>query len=108
MTLKEFKEKCQGLKFEEERSFSDDYGEFVIAASEIEQWYKKFEEIFGQPKNKQGAQPAKEDLALSHDYGGIRANQVLYKRDFEKGSVLAMFWPWGDGSLITLKVIIKS
>jgi hypothetical protein len=31
-------------------------------------------------------------------------NQVLYRKAFGDGTILAMLWPWQDGTHTTLKV----
>ena len=105
MTLKDILERCQNLKVEQKRSISDEYCEFVISGTDIEQWKKIFDEVFGLAQKKEGQKPTKEHLSLTENYGGIAANQILYKRDFDDGILLAMFWPWNDGSFVTLKLI---
>jgi len=40
-------------------------------------------------------------------FGGIRGDQTLYFISDADGIILAMLWPWGDGSHITLKLVKK-
>ncbi len=37
-------------------------------------------------------------------YGGIRPDQTLYKKVFDKYVLIAMIWPWGDQQHMTLKM----
>ena len=105
MSLTEILERCHDLGIAEKRNISDEYCEIVIYNKDIEQWDKIFGEIFGQPQKKAGGRPTQKDMSLTKSYGGIRDNQILYRKDFEEGTLLVMFWPWRDGSLITLKMI---
>ena len=106
MTFEDLIKRCRALEIAEERQLSEEYGEFVIYNEHITEWYKMFDEILGKPQKSLGAKPTKADLLLTEKYGGVYENQVLYKKDFNEGTLLAMLWPWGDGEHITLKIIV--
>jgi hypothetical protein len=106
MDLKEIVGKFSGLNIEEIRSSSEESQELVFTNERIEEWNKIFEEILGPPLKPKGVKPTKEDTQITADYGGIFANQTLYKKEFADTTVVAMLWPWQDSVHITLKMIL--
>jgi hypothetical protein len=106
VTLREIAERFGQLGIYEKRALADDYGEFVFYNKEGQAWYDIFTEILGPAKKPPGVKPAKEDLELTKDYGGIYPNQTLFKREFDGTTVVAMFWPWQDKEHTTLKMIL--
>lgn len=105
VTLKEIIEKCGALRVITERDYSDECVELVIYKEEMAQWGKILEGILGFPVKPEGVAPRKKDRSLTEDYGGITDSQVLFYHEFEDVSVIAMFWPWGDGQSVTLKMV---
>lgn len=106
MTLKEIVERCSGLGVYEQRSITDEYGELVFYNKEIDQWNMVFSDILGPAVKPQGAKPTKDDLRLTKNYGGIRAEQTLFKKEIDGFPVIAMFWPWQDEVHTTLKLAV--
>ena len=104
MTIKKIIERCNNLDVSEQRSMSDEYCELVFFNKEIEEWNNVFTEILGPAKKPAGAEPTQEDDVLTEEYGGIFTNQTLFKKDFDDFTIVAMFWPWQDGTHTTLKV----
>ncbi len=104
MTLKEFTQRIAGLKVHQVREESDDYQERVIFSADIKQWSTVLEEVLGPPAKPAGVDPTGNDLVLCQIYGSIMKNQTLYRKAFGDGTILAMLWPWQDGTHITLKV----
>jgi hypothetical protein len=104
--IKEIFKKCKTLNISEERTISDEYLELVFESKETDKWSNLFTEIFGPAAKPAGAKPTKEDLVLTKDYGGIYFNQTLFKKDFSGVAIMAMFWPWQNGVLTTLKVTV--
>ena len=105
MTLKEILEKCSMLRVVTERDYSDECVELIIRKEEIIQWNGILEDILGPPVKPAGAAPRRKDRSLTEDYGGITDSQILFYQEFEDISVIAMFWPWGDGESVTLKMV---
>ncbi len=105
MTLKDITERFSNLSIYEQRDISDDYDELVFYTKEVDQWNKLFTDILGPPLKPAEAKPTKDDLRLTKYYGGIDRNQILFKKEFDDVTVMAMFWPWSDKEHTTLKII---
>ncbi len=106
MTLKEIVEKFKELNVYEQRSVSDEYVELVFYSKEIDKWNKALVDILGPALKPAGVEPTKDDQDLTEDYGGIFGNQTLFKKEFDGVTVLAMFWPWQNGTYTTLKAAL--
>ncbi|MBN3039030.1 MAG: hypothetical protein JW869_06415 [Candidatus Omnitrophica bacterium] len=104
MTVKNIIEKCNSLDISEQRSVSEDYCELVFFNKELEEWNNILTEILGPAKKPPGMDPTQEDDALTEEYGGIFTNQTLFKKDFDDCTIIAMIWPWQDGTHTTLKL----
>ena len=104
--LGEILRKCGSMDICEQRSATDEYIELVFLSDRIDEWDEMFGNIFGPALKPAGVEPDKEILRLTEVYGGIYDNQTLFKKDFDRGPVIAMFWPWEDNVHITVKVII--
>lgn len=106
MTLTEILEKYSDLSIEERRCISDDYVWLVFYNKEMEKWNKVFNNILGPALKAAGRAPTAEDMSLTEEYGGIRRNQTLFKKEFDDAVVIAMFWPWQDNIRTTLKMVL--
>lgn len=106
MTLREIIERCRMLEVDEERCHSDEYHELVFYTQEIDAWQKIMAEVLGPAVKPPGKKPSRDHLRLTEDYGGIWADQTLFKKDFNEVTVIAMFWPWQDGIHATLKMVL--
>ncbi|MCK5707697.1 MAG: hypothetical protein KAI43_08590 [Candidatus Aureabacteria bacterium] len=104
MNIKEILEKCSGLKIHEERANSDEYIEVVVANTEIDKWHEACASLLGDAAKPAGTSPSKEVLKLTDDFGGVSRNQTLYSKSLDEGTVIAMFWPWGNGTQTTIKI----
>ena len=104
MLLKEIVEKCSGLGIYEKRNITNDYVELVFYNKEQDEWNRIFTDILGSAIKPTGLEPTEDDLRLAKDYGGIRINQTLFKKEFDGVTIIAMFWPWQDGMHTTLKM----
>jgi len=60
--------------------------------------------FFGLPLKPPSGQVTVEVANLTRPYGGIRENQTLYFKTQQDRQILAMIWPWNDGSNFTLKI----
>lgn len=104
--FKEVVKKCRELDVYEVRSVSDKYLELVFYNKEIGKWQQMFADILGAAVKPPDKEPAKEDISLTKEHGGICDNQTLFKKEFDHSTVIAMFWPWRDGILTTLKAAV--
>ncbi|MFC1708803.1 hypothetical protein ACFL2J_01910 [Candidatus Omnitrophota bacterium] len=106
MTLKEILDKCGSLEIAQRRSIEDENAEIVVYNKDISEWDKLLTDILGAAIKPAGVEPSEDYTALAKDHGGIYKKQTLYKKDFDSGSVMAMFWPWQDNIRTTLKMIV--
>ena len=106
MKLKEIIKKCGTLRIYEERCVTDEFYEIVFSNEDTDEWNKRFADILGHAIKPAGIQPTKDDQYLTKDYGGIWLEQTLFRREFDDGTVIAMFWPWQDGIHTTLKMAL--
>jgi hypothetical protein len=106
MTLKEIVEKCSGLSVYEKRKITDEYVEIIICSKDIDEWLRILTNILGPAIKPAGLKPTKEDSRLTNEYGGIEDNQILFKKEFQDAAAMAMFWPWGSGIYVTLKLVL--
>lgn len=104
MTLKDILSKISHLNINKKRTISDEYSELVFLNKDIDELYKIFADIFGEPEKKQGVKPSKDILLLTKDYGGIWQDQTLFKKEDAQNIIIAMFWPWQDNMHTTLKM----
>lgn len=106
MTLQAILDKITHINIEEKRTIADDYSELVFLNKDLEELLRIFTEFFGPPEKQQGAKPSKHILRLTQNYGGIRDNQVFYKKIDADIIIIAMLWPWQDNIHTTLKMAI--
>ena len=106
MTLREILEKCASLSIYEKRNANDEYSEVVFFNKELIEWSKVLSENLGPASKPAGTKPSKDDLHLTKEYGGIFANQTLFKKEFDNATIIAMLWPWSDEEHTTLKMAI--
>ena len=104
MELEAIIAKCKTLTIYEERFVADDYYEIVFDTKDTSQWTKLLKSILGPIAKPTGIEPSKKDTELIQKYGGIRENQILFKKQVGDTVVVAMLWPWQDGVRTTLKV----
>lgn len=104
MTLREIFVRCRDLQIHEVRSETDDYYEVVIYNSEINKWSAVLSSVLGPARKPEGVEPTDADLELTSDSGGIWVNQTLFEKEFQGGTIVAKFWPWGDNIHTTLKI----
>lgn len=106
MSLKQIFEKFTSIEFAEKRCVDDEYVEVVVLNKQSEEWNKISQELFGPALKPAGAKPNKDALSLTEEYGGIRNDQSLFKKEIDGRPVMAMFWPWQDGIHTTLKIFV--
>ncbi|HOX54843.1 MAG: hypothetical protein PHI86_01705 [Candidatus Omnitrophica bacterium] len=106
MSLKQIFEKFNSIEFAEKRCVDDEYVEVVVLNKQSEEWNKISQELFGPALKPAGAKPNKDVLSLAEEFGGIRNDQSLFKKEIDGRHVMAMFWPWQDGAHTTLKIFV--
>jgi len=106
--LNDILKKCAALGIYEKRVVSDKYCELIIYNKEIDEWKKVFTDILGTAVKSPEEKPTKEDIRLTEPYGGVRGNQMLFKKELGDSTVIAMFWPWQSGPYTTLKIALLS
>lgn len=106
MRLKEIIDGCGHLKVIESRCVTNDFVDIVFSNAEIAEWQNILSSFLGTPTKPQGQPPSHSDLEITSSTGGIRANQTLFEREFEEGTVIAKFWPWQDGRYTTLRMAL--
>ncbi|NQU94686.1 MAG: hypothetical protein HQ549_00425 [Candidatus Omnitrophica bacterium] len=102
--LKEIIEKSKTLDIFEKRTVNDEYCEYVVATDEINKWEKMLTGILGPATKPAKVKPTKEDVRITQECGGVFDNQTLFKKEFEDGTIIAMFWPWQDDTHTTVKI----
>ena len=105
MTFEEMLERIQTVPCEEKRTAEKDYCEVVVAKPHLAPATSVLESYFGRPLKPEGEQASAEAARHAGPHGGVHGNQTLYFHQSEKTSELALLWPWGDGSKVTLKII---
>ena len=101
MTPKEIIGRCGELSVCEKRTIGDDYCELVFYTKDTDAWIKVLADNLGPT-----VKPGREDSRLAEDFGGIRGNQTLFKKEFDDFFVIAMLWPWQDNASTTLKIAL--
>lgn len=84
-----------------------EYAQLVFDRSDLREWYGGIEDILGPPvKNKD--QPVSDELLrLTEDFGEIFDHQILFCVEKNNQRAIAMFWPWRDSHLVTLKLMVS-
>ncbi len=104
MNYAKFLEQVRHVRNDHVRTDTPDYTEIVIPKTSLADMEKVMGQFLGPPAKPLGQKPAPEHLALTDKYGGIRPDQILYVHSEREDGVLVMFWPWGNGLLITVKI----
>jgi hypothetical protein len=106
MDLAKIMAKSGSLTVSERRSATVNYQEVVFSYRDMQAWHKLMEEELGPAVKPPGKKPSREDEEITEDFGGIHANQTLFRKDTPEGTVIAMFWPWSDEERVTLKLAL--
>jgi hypothetical protein len=105
MTYTKLLEKVKKLKIEETRTDSFEMLEFVIHRDYLSQLNGILESYFDQPLKPPNEKPSRLVDKYASSYGGIRQGQTFYFRECDTVLNFALLWPWGDGILVTVKII---
>jgi len=104
MNLQKIINELTKLDIYEKRTIGDDYSELVLINTPALD--KTLADIFGPAMKKSNEKPSKEMIILAKEYGGIRENQTLFKKDSQGYVLIALLWPWDDKQHITLKLAV--
>ncbi|HOG23244.1 MAG: hypothetical protein BWY44_00509 [Candidatus Omnitrophica bacterium ADurb.Bin292] len=105
MNFQELVGEVQKIKFREIRSRTETYFEAVIPKQDLGSLETILQEHFGKPLKPAGVFAEGEAKRYSKPYGGVRHEQTMYLRKLERSFEYAFLWPWGCGTLLTIKVI---
>lgn len=106
MTLLDIIKNFEKFIVTERRHIDEDYCEFVFPSQYQKDWQVACLEILGPAIKPAGEKPSLELTNLTSDLGYIRENQTLFKKTFEKFSIIAIFMPWDTENYVTLKLAI--
>lgn len=104
MTFEELLLQVGKLQCQETRAQETDYCEVVVAKPHLEAMLSVLKEYFGLPFKPEGQAPSSKAQEYAEPYGGVHGNQTLFHRTNEIGSELALLWPWGSGTSVTVKI----
>lgn len=97
---------CVHLDVHEKRCDREDLFEIVFFQKDIAEWGRILVAFLGEPVKPSGTLPSSKDLELTEHTGSIRIEQTLFEKHFDNGIIIAKFWPWKDGRLITLRMAL--
>lgn len=92
------------LEISDRRYLMEDYLELVFLRQDFGTWDNLLTEILGPVASPFDADPSKDHLEITKAFGGVRKGQALYQKDFGDYIIIAMLWPWQNGTHITLKM----
>ena len=107
MTLEEIFRRCKTLPVFERRDSREDYIEIVFYAKDTDEWICALAGVLGAPVKPPGEKPSRLARKLTKPFGGVWENQTFFMKEFTNTTVVAMFWPWGNGEYTTLKMFVK-
>lgn len=93
------------IQLREIRTNTGDYFEAVVPKDRLSELEKLLAVHFGLPVKPAGVFATGEVNKYSRPYGGVRYEQTMYLKRLEQGLEFAFLWPWGCGTLVTLKII---
>ncbi len=84
-----------------------EYAQLVFDRRDLQDWYRGIEEVLGPPVKAENEPVSDELLRLTEDFGEIFDHQILFCIEKNGQRALAMFWPWRDRHLVTLKLMVS-
>ncbi len=105
MTYTKLLEEVKKLEIEEIRADSSEMLEFAIGTDYLNQLNGVLEGYFGPPLKPPNKRPSPQAATYASPYGGIRRGQTLYCKEGDTVLNIALLWPWGDGTCVTVKIM---
>ena len=110
MKLYEFISKFRHLRPSQKKFHIDNRGEYaqlVFDRQDFQEWYHAIEDLLGPPVKAESHPVTDELVKLTEDFGEIFDHQTLFCLEQSDQRILAMFWPWRHGRLVTLKIMVS-
>ena len=105
MEFQEMLNKIKGIPLLQLQEQQDKFFGVVMKTDQLQVLEPLLASFFGLPLKPPHSQVTPEVARITRPYGGIMENQTLYfRRQYQERSILAMIWPWNDGSNFTLKI----
>lgn len=104
MNLKEIFAACEDLELNERRRVEDDLVDVVFYNRDQDAWNQRLEKVLGPALKPAGAKADRLAKRITQACGGIRPEQTLYYKLMGDQAAVAMFWPWANGQVTTLKI----
>jgi len=104
MTFEDLLSEIKKIKWEEIREQTDNYLEVVVGNADLDPLKSVLQSYFGTPIKPEGKWPSWNASRQSKSFGGVRRNQTMYFQKSEQGSEIALLWPWGCGTVMTVKI----
>lgn len=108
MTFEELLEKVKEIQCQETRVRREDYCEVVVAKTNLESMLSVLTGYLGLPLKPAGKEPSEAAQRCAMPHGGVHGDQTLFHREAGALSELALLWPWGSGSAITVKIVRRN
>lgn len=105
MSFEEMITELKKVKCQEQRGEYPDYLEIVVGTTDLSGLVGPLETYFGAPLKPEGKLPNLTAMMRAKPYGGVRQNQTMYYRKEDAFTAVALFWPWGSGEMVTVKVL---
>ena len=105
MDFSELKKQVQGVNFGEIRVDAENCFEAVTTNEDMGTLTALMEKFLGPPAFPSAAPLSSAMQTTIKNYGGISDGQTLYYLSQGNSAVFAMFWPWGDKTHVTLKLV---
>ena len=104
--VKDIIARCKELTIYEKRTLTDEYCEIVFYTKDSMAWERVLIDSLGAAVKPSKVKPTKEHTRLTEQYGGIHNDQTLFRKEAGGITVIAMLWPWQNGTCITLKLAL--
>ncbi len=84
-----------------------EYAQLVFDRRDLQEWNRAVANMLGPPVKTEDQPVTDELIRLTEDFGEIFDHQTLFCVEKNDQRILAMFWPWRDSHLVTLKIMVS-
>jgi branched-subunit amino acid aminotransferase/4-amino-4-deoxychorismate lyase len=105
--FRDIRKELDSIIFETLRVDTDTYFEAVIVREHLQSLAQRLAARLGAPLLPPEDRLPQTVQKIIKEYGGIREGQTLYCLSNGGATIVAMLWPWQDGSHTTLKMLQK-